>query len=133
MVAYGNYLWVGEFKFSSRILRFSYGPLTSVEDNKLLPEKFNLKQNYPNPFNPSTTISYTIGTGQLTAISKVVLNVYDILGRKVATLVNREQPAGNYKVNFDASKLGSGVYFYRIIANGNKVNFVKTKKMILLR
>jgi len=89
----------------------------------LLPKKFNLA-NYPNPFNLSTTISY-----RLTAISKVVLNVYDISGRKVATLVNKEQNAGIYKVNFNALKLTSGVYLYRIVAG----NFIQTKKMLLLK
>lgn len=122
MVAYGNYLWVGEFKFSSRILRFSYGAL-SVEDNKMLTKKFNLV-NYPNPFNLSTTINY-----QLKTASKVVLNIYDISGRKVAVLVNKEQKAGIYKVNFNATKLTSGVYLYRIVAG----NFIQAKKMLLLK
>ena len=89
-----------------------------------IPSKFTLSQNYPNPFNPSTTISY-----QLSEITFVTLKVYDALGREVKKLVNKEQPAGNYNVNFEASKLSSGVYFYRITAN----DIVDTKKMLLLK
>ncbi len=103
---------------------------TSVERiGNTVPSKFSLSQNYPNPFNPNTAISYTIGTGQLSAISFITLKVYDALGRVVAILVNKEQPAGNYKVNFDASSLTSGIYFYRIVAG----SFVQTKKMVLLK
>ena len=99
--------------------------VTGVEKiGDVIPSYFNLSQNYPNPFNPSTTISY-----QIPVPGKVTLKIYDILGREVTTLVNKEQKAGNYKVNFDASRLASGVYFYRIIAG----DFVQTKKMILLR
>ena len=94
------------------------------EDNVSFPTKFELYQNYPNPFNPSTVISF-----QLSTFSNVILKVYDVLGREVATLVNEEKPVGNYKVTFDASKLVSGVYLYRIIAG----KFVQTKKMILLK
>ena len=89
-----------------------------------IPVKFYLSQNYPNPFNPSTVISY-----QLSALSKISIKVYDVLGREITTLVNQEQHAGNYIVNFDASKLSSGVYFYRIVAG----NFVQTKKMVLIK
>lgn len=109
--------------------------VTSVDNNNILPSKFDLSQNYPNPFNPSTTISY-----QLSSTSKVVLKVYDIIGKEVATLVNKEQPSGNYKVNFNASNLSagsqglvSGVYFYRISAFGDAGNFTETKKMVLLK
>jgi len=110
------------------LLIISGAVTTGVELKDNLIHTFNLKQNYPNPFNPSTTISY-----QLSALSKVTLKVYDILGKEVKTLINKEQPAGNYKVNFNVSKFGSGVYFYRLTANGKKNNFVQTKKMILLR
>ena len=99
--------------------------ITGIRDEiKLKPNNFSLNQNYPNPFNPTTTISY-----QLSAISRVTLKIYDILGREVTTLVNEEQPAGNYKINFDASRLASGVYFYRIVAG----DFIQTKKMVLLK
>ncbi|RKZ00273.1 MAG: hypothetical protein DRQ13_00760 [Ignavibacteriae bacterium] len=85
---------------------------------------YSLKQNYPNPFNPSTTISY-----QIPEISFVTIKVYDVLGNEVATLVNKENPIGSYEVEFNASSLSSGIYFYRLQAG----NFVETKKMVLLR
>ncbi len=85
---------------------------------------FRLLQNYPNPFNPTTVISY-----QLPVASDVNLKVYDILGREVATLVNQIKPAGSYDVTFDASKMASGVYFYRLQTE----TFVETKQMILVK
>ena len=88
------------------------------------PEKFYLSQNYPNPFNPSTTIGYT-----LQEMRFITLKVYDILGREIATLVNEEKPAGYHEVEFNATNLTSGVYFYKLISENN----TQTKKMILLR
>jgi hypothetical protein len=82
------------------------------------------EQNYPNPFNPSTTISW-----QLPVDAFVSLKVYDVLGNEVASLVNEEKPAGIYEVEFDASTLSSGTYFYRLEAG----SFVQTRKMILLK
>jgi 5'-nucleotidase len=93
-------------------------------DEGELPEQFRLEQNYPNPFNPSTKISY-----QLTVSSDVVLKVYDVLGNEVATLVDEYKPAGIYEIEFNASALTSGVYFYQL----NAGDFVQTKKMILLK
>jgi len=92
--------------------------------NSSLPDEFYLYQNYPNPFNPITTLQYTVNTKQF-----VTLKIYDILGREITTLINEEKPAGNYEVEFDASNLSSGIYFYRLKAG----NLVKTKKMVLLR
>jgi Secretion system C-terminal sorting domain/FG-GAP repeat len=89
-----------------------------------IPAKFNLEQNYPNPFNPGTKISWQLPTRSL-----VLLKVYDIIGNEVAALVNGEKPAGNYEVNFNASKLSSGIYFYRLQAG----SFIDTKKMLLLK
>lgn len=88
------------------------------------PSDFAISQNYPNPFNPSTVINY-----QLSQKSKVELKVYDMIGKEIATLVNDVQDAGYYKVNFDASNLASGVYFYRIQAG----KFTETKRMILIK
>jgi Secretion system C-terminal sorting domain len=108
------------------------GNFTSIESNvPELPEKFNLVQNYPNPFNPSTTIRYTIPNVTLSGVegSRVQLKVYDILGNEIATLVNEEKPAGSYEVNFNASQLSSGIYFYKLQAG----SFVETKKMMLLK
>ena len=107
------------------------GIITSVDENPLVWNQnpkvargFELLQNYPNPFNPSTTISY-----QLSANSFVTLKVFDVLGREVETLVNQRQNAGSYTVTFDASKLPSGVYFYRLTTG----SLVETKKMAVLK
>ncbi len=89
-----------------------------------LPESFVLYQNYPNPFNPTTVIGY-----QLPVSNHVTLEVYDLLGREVATLVNEEKAPGNYEVKFDASKLPSGVYIYRLLTD----KYVKAIKMILAK
>ena len=111
-------------------------PPGGIEDEQIY--SFKLGQNYPNPFNPTTTINYVIArsAASLSAFGgkqsnelSVQLTVYDILGRKVATLVNKQQTPGNYSVQFDASKLGSGVYFYTLRAG----EFTATKKMILMR
>ncbi|VAX27647.1 hypothetical protein MNBD_IGNAVI01-1632, partial [hydrothermal vent metagenome] len=104
--------------------------VTSVNSsNSNVPKTFNLLQNHPNPFNPSTTIKYSIPSVGTRHASSVQLKVYDILGREVATLVNKEQKPGNYNVTFNASHLTSGIYFYRIVSG----SFVKTMKMILLK
>ncbi|AFH48348.1 Bifunctional xylanase/esterase [Ignavibacterium album JCM 16511] len=102
--------------------------INSVEDKTNLPSDFVLKQNYPNPFNPTTKIRYSIpnvGTG----LALSTLKVYDILGNEIATLVNEEKPAGYYEVEFNATELSSGVYFYRLQSS----TFTQTKKMILMR
>ncbi|MBK6912028.1 MAG: trypsin-like peptidase domain-containing protein [bacterium] len=89
-----------------------------------LPESYELHQNYPNPFNPSTSIAY-----DLLEASHVSLKVFDVLGREVATLATGHHEAGRYTVNFDAASLASGVYVYRLEANG----FVDSKKMLLMK
>jgi len=114
-----------------------YSPVgvEDIEINK--PNSYHLYQNYPNPFNPSTTIKYSIssivGTGHPTntgqAAPSVQLKVYDILGREVASLVNKQQKPGSYEVNFYADKLPSGIYFYKLQA-GKKS---QVKKMMLLK
>jgi hypothetical protein len=100
--------------------------ITSVEGETLnkLPTEYELNQNYPNPFNPSTTIRYSLVQPEL-----VRIKVYDILGREVKTLVNELKQTGSYEVQFDASGLASGIYFYKLQIG----SFVETKKMILLR
>jgi len=96
-----------------------------VEDNNLdLPTEFALYQNYPNPFNPSTIISW-----QLPVTSDVQLKVYDVIGNEVAKLVDGHKEAGHHNVEFDASALPSGVYFYTLTTG----DFISTKKMILLK
>ncbi len=103
--------------------------LTGVNDEDGLPTKFALGQNYPNPFNPTTTINYAVPAVETRHALSLQLIVYDILGRKIATLVNQKQAPGNYSVQFDASKLSSGIYYYTLRAG----DFVATKKMILLK
>ena len=103
--------------------------LSTISVTVDVPKTYALYQNYPNPFNPTTVISY-----QLPAVSNVTLKVYDILGREVAALVNGQENAGVYKVNFNASRYASGVYFYRIVAEGAKGDrFVAIKKMLELK
>jgi hypothetical protein len=103
---------------------------TSVAGTKTAVTSFNLNQNYPNPFNPATTISYSVPKSQF-----VELRIYNLLGQVVTTLVNEHQNAGNYKVNFNASNLASGMYMYSLIASSDdgKSNFKSVKKMMLLK
>ena len=91
---------------------------------QLIPTHFVLNPNFPNPFNPSTIITFSIPKQ-----SHVTLRVYDVLGREVASLLDETRPVGSYAVQFDASRLPSGVYFYRWQAG----EFVETKKMVLMR
>jgi len=106
-----------------------FGITSAEETEEEVPNSFELSQNYPNPFNPSTTIKYSIPNDEKRETSNVKLIVYDILGKEVATLVNNQQKAGNYEVNFNASNLPSGIYFYQISAE----NFTEVKKMTLLK
>jgi hypothetical protein len=85
---------------------------------------FSLSQNYPNPFNPGTTIKYSLGN-----ISQVSIDVYDVLGNKIVSLVNEEKQPGEYEVQWNASGYSSGVYFYKLKAN----EFIQIRKMLLLK
>lgn len=100
--------------------------VTSIKENekKVITHKFSLFQNYPNPFNPTTTIKYSVAKN-----SHVSLQVYDLLGKKVATLFKGTRQAGNYIVTFDGSGLSGGVYFYQMKSG----NFVETKKFVLIK
>ncbi len=111
------------------------GGVSGIKENNYhqnnIPTQIELYQNYPNPFNPSTIISY-----KLTNPGFVSLKVYDILGRVVDILVNEQKQQGRYDVNFDASKLASGIYFYQLkvidpLKSAN--NFISTKKMLLIK
>ncbi len=106
---------------ANKIISLLWGDSPITEEN-LIPKEFDLKQNYPNPFNPSTTIEYTIPEN-----SRVTLKIYDILGKEVATLVDKDQNSGSYIVVWDAQSLSSGIYFYRITAG----NYTDTKRMVL--
>jgi hypothetical protein len=108
-------------------LAYAETGVTDVDGNENtneLPKHFALLQNYPNPFNPATKIKFMIPNTE-----QVNLKVFDILGSEVAMLVNEKKPAGSYEINFDASKLSSGIYFYKFQAG----SYTETKKMILLR
>lgn len=94
------------------------------QNGSQIPDKFVLEQNYPNPFNPSTSIKFSVPQTGF-----VELKVYDIMGREAASLISGELIAGNYTADFNALGLGSGVYFYKLTANG----FTDTKKMILVK
>jgi len=98
--------------------------VTALEEKNHLPESFKLFPNYPNPFNPTTNIRYSIGDRRF-----VSLRVYDLLGKEIATLVNEEKLAGEYTVEWDASSLSSGLYFYQLRAG----SFIESRKMILMR
>ncbi len=99
--------------------------LTGIETvNNQIPNAYNLSQNYPNPFNPTTNIKFAIPTSGM-----VKLVVFDVLGREVTTLVNEFRNAGNFVVDFDASSLSSGVYFYRLESG----DFKQTRKMLLVK
>jgi flagellar hook assembly protein FlgD len=99
--------------------------ITDIESNSNeLPRSFILHQNFPNPFNPSTTISFTILNN-----AYVTLKVYDILGREVATLVNKKMTLGKQSIQWNTTNESSGVYFYRLQTG----NYTQIKKMILLR
>ncbi len=101
------------------------GTFTGIEQiNSNIPTKFKLEQNYPNPFNPSTNINFSIPKP-----GNVKLSVFDVLGREVETLVNEQLSAGTYKVDFNASHLPSGLYFYRLSAG----SFTETRRMVLVK
>ncbi|MFA6978509.1 MAG: T9SS type A sorting domain-containing protein [Ignavibacteriaceae bacterium] len=121
-----NPFWYGFDRVSPLVqaMRWFGADVVDVENENSIPLNFQLNQNYPNPFNPSTVISF-----QLSVKSKVSLKVYDVLGNEVATLVNEEKPAGNYKIDFKGNNLASGIYFYTLRAG----SFVQSRKMILLK
>ena len=108
--------------------------LTSVNDDNHInsPDNFNLFQNYPNPFNPNTKISWQSPVNGLQ-----ILKLYDVLGREIATLINEYRPAGKYEVNWNATNLPSGVYFYRLQVKDPETSsgqgFAETRKMLLLK
>lgn len=103
--------------------RFSFSSTVSILINQT-PSVFELYQNYPNPFNPSTVITYSIPKS-----SNVILTVYDVLGNLVTMLVNENQIAGSYRVNFNSYELSSGFYYYKIRFG----DYAAIKKMLLLK
>jgi hypothetical protein len=115
------YGWtVEKWKYNGTLPSF-----TGVEEmGNTLPGGFRLEQNYPNPFNPSTRIEFALSKSEF-----VSLRVYDILGREVAILVNETQPAGTYRVTFDARNVPSGTYFYSLKAG----SFSQTRSMVVVK
>ena len=114
----------GESDYSDLAAFVTGTTFTAIDENKEIPNAYKLSQNYPNPFNPTTTIDYSIETA-----SFVRLQIYDLMGRQIKTLVNRKMPAGKHTVHFSADGLNSGTYFYKI----NAGDFEETKRMIVIK
>jgi len=117
----------GSGSYSLRLVEFGWAnPVTSIEDNPAvnLPEQFSLSQNFPNPFNPVTVISYS-----LPSAADVRLDIYNVVGQKVASPASGRKKAGTYSVTWDATEFASGVYFYRLTAG----DYTETKRMLLLK
>ena len=128
----GYELWISCASRGVAVLTVNNIPV-KIADNKLQTIKFNLDQNYPNPFNPSTNISFDLPENMF-----VSLKVFDITGREVASLINELRTAGKHKIQFNASVLSSGVYFYRLVVNDVNSNssspyFSKTMKMLFIK
>ncbi len=119
--------------YSYRIKQLDFDGGFTLWDNievvVFAPLVFSLEQNFPNPFNPSTKIRFTVSQNEIIEFQHVSLKVHDVLGNEIATLVNEEKSAGKYEVLFDATKLSSGLYFYKLQSG----SFTETKKMILLK
>ncbi len=111
-------------KSGSSRFAITISPTSVSNEMEERPQGFSLSQNYPNPFNPSTTISYSIKE-----MGAVNISVYNLMGQKVATLVNEQKSAGQYIVRWDASGLSSGMYYYRLDANGQSI----TRKMTFIK
>jgi len=127
-------LQVGTIRKPDQVITIDLSASTQLTDvkknNSEIPSGFSLAQNYPNPFNPSTTINFSLPSESLVKIS-----VYNSLGQKVSDIADEIKPAGNYKINYTAANLSSGLYFYSIEAKtvkGNEI-FKDTKKMLFLK
>lgn len=110
--------------FRLKQIDFDFEYSNIVEVDGISPKNFSLEQNYPNPFNPSTRIDFSIPME-----TNVKISVYNLIGQKIAEVVNSKFAAGNHSVDFNASKLSSGIYLYKIEAE----NFTSTKKMQLIK
>jgi hypothetical protein len=105
-----------------------YDVVTGVEKLPGMPAEFKLSQNYPNPFNPTTKIQFSVPK-----TAKVSLEVFDVLGRRVATIAEGEKPAGTYEADFNGANLASGIYFCTMTAKSGTETFSKTTKMVLAK
>lgn len=125
---------LADLQLNADAARARWATVVDVKDERMpgIPGRFALHQNFPNPFNPTTRFSY-----DLAAAGSVSLKVYDLLGREVATIVQADQPAGRFSVNFDASMLASGLYFYRLTATnatgGTQQQFSDIRKFMLVK
>ncbi|MBK8946640.1 MAG: T9SS type A sorting domain-containing protein [Ignavibacteriae bacterium] len=118
-----------DFDIKVKILELTK-KITNLEGiQNVLPTTYALSQNYPNPFNPTTKIKYAIPQNEKGEKINVKIMVYDILGKEVETLVNENKSPGNYEVDFDASNLPSGVYFYKLQAG----DYIQSRKMLLIK
>jgi hypothetical protein len=120
-------LWrtlIREIEAGDANLPLSSWGITNIQVSSDVPNRYHLFQNYPNPFNPSTEIAFTISK-----TSRVILTIYDALGRVQDVLVNREKPPGVHRLQWSATNAPTGVYFYRLQAG----EFVATKKMVIIR
>ena len=131
--AYGG----SSISFMTESYQSDCDPITSIEENSIIPQKFELLQNYPNPFNPKTVISY-----RLPVSGNVTLKVYDVLGNEIVTLVDEYKSSGKYEVEFsghsdEGQNLSSGVYFYQSKVRDPETSsgrgIIQTRKMILLK
>lgn len=121
---------IGEYDGNFTYYKNLFAPVTGINENtEDVPNSFALSQNYPNPFNPITTIKYSIPSNVKHEITNVKLIVFDMLGKEVATLVNEQKAPGNYEITFDAGKLSSGIYIYKL----QSVGFSQSRKMLLLK
>lgn len=108
---------------------FLFESITENEEENI-PSVFELKQNYPNPFNPETTIDFSLPSD-----CRVLVKVYNIIGQQVAVIIDKELERGNHKINFNASNISSGIYFYKIeaVSLNNGERFIRTKKMTVIK
>jgi hypothetical protein len=129
IVTGGNSLSLSFKPFEVKTVRATLDATMDVQHTASSPATFALQQNYPNPFNPRTVVSW-----ELPAVSTVTLTVYDVLGQEVQVLVNERMAAGKHSVTFDALRLASGIYFYRLEASaGNGTTMRQTRSMMLLK
>jgi len=124
IISMGGYTFDGMVRENSDQVLMYTPSVTSVAENRSLVVDYSLSQNYPNPFNPSTTIRYQIPQNGF-----VTLNVYDILGKEIVTLVNEEKTSGSYEVEFNGTDLPSGIFIYQLTSG----NFKTSKKLILMK
>jgi hypothetical protein len=118
-------IWVGYDGANKKLYFDRYGAVTRITNNEtIIPEEYQLSQNYPNPFNPETKIDFMIPKNDFVSIK-----VFDITGKEITTLVNSVMNKGSYSVNFNASNLSTGIYFYKITSG----SYSETKKMMLVK